>query len=155
MNRGDGLRVPVNESFSTKVDPLLKTYFAASAIAFAVFVIIDFIWLSNAARLIYKPQIGSLLLDRPNIPPAIVFYLLYGIGLSVLVIRPALLGDSVLSALWMGCLFGLVAYGTYDLTNAATLRGWSLKVTIIDMAWGSALTGAAAAAGVWIAARLT
>ena len=134
---------------------MLKTYFAASAIAFVVFVIIDFIWLSNAARIIYKPEIGPLLLERPRIPPAIAFYLLYAIGLAVFVIRPAVLGGSAFTALWMGCLFGLVAYGTYDLTNAATLRGWSLKVTVIDMAWGSALTGISAAAGVWAAARLT
>jgi len=134
---------------------LLKTYFAASAIAFVVFVIIDFIWLSNAARIIYKPEIGPLLLERPRIPPAIAFYLLYAIGLAVFVIRPAVLGGSAFTALWMGCLFGLVAYGTYDLTNAATLRGWSLKVTIIDMVWGGLLTGGAAAAGVWLSARFT
>ena len=134
---------------------MLKSYLVASAIAFVVFVIIDFIWLSNAAKHVYRPQIGELLMERPSIPPAIVFYILYGVGMALLVIRPAVLGEGALTALWMGCLFGLVAYGTYDLTNAATLRGWSLKVTIIDMAWGSFLTGVAAAAGVWISARLT
>ena len=58
-----------------------------------------------------------------------------------------------LAALWMGALFGLVTYGTYDLTNAATLKGWSLTVTIVDMLWGAFLAGLSAAVGVWVALR--
>lgn len=132
---------------------MIKTYLLASAVAFGVFVIVDFVWLSNAARWLYRPQIGSLLLDRPVFGPAIVFYFLYAVGLALLVVRPAVDAGSVISALWMGCVLGLVAYGTYDLTNAATLKGWSLKVTVIDMAWGAVLTGFSAAAGVWAALR--
>jgi uncharacterized membrane protein len=134
---------------------MIASVTAATGIALGVFLVIDFIWLSNAGRLIYRPLIGDLLLDRPSIPPAIAFYLLYAIGLGFLVIRPAVEAGSLVTALWMGCLFGLVAYGTYDLTNAATLKGWSTTVTIIDMAWGALLTGASATIGVWAARVLT
>lgn len=134
---------------------MLKSYLAASAATFLVFVVIDFIWLSNAARLFYRPNLGALLLDRPALAPALVFYVLYGFGLALLVVRPSVDAGSVVTALWMGGLFGLVAYGTYNLTNAATLDGWSLKVTIVDMAWGSVLTGFSAAAGLWLATRFT
>lgn len=129
---------------------MLKGYAASSLIAFIFFIVIDFIWLSNAARLIYRPQIGDLLLEKPVLPPAVAFYLLYGLGLALLVVRPAFAAGSVSAALWMGALFGLVAYGTYDLTNAATLRGWSMTVTLVDMVWGAILTGAATAVGVWL-----
>ncbi len=134
---------------------MLKSYAAASLMTFVIFVVIDFIWLSNAARLIYRPQIGPLLLEKPVIPAAMAFYLLYGIGLALLVVRPAVDTGSVINALWMGAVFGLVAYGTYDLTNAATLKGWSVKVTVVDMFWGSMLTALATAGGVWIGLRLT
>ncbi|MBS29158.1 MAG: hypothetical protein CL566_09605 [Alphaproteobacteria bacterium] len=133
---------------------MVKSIATASVAAFFIFVVIDFIWLSNAGRLLYRPQLGSLLLDRPGIPPAIMFYILYGIGLTLLVVRPAVESGSLAGALWMGALFGLVAYGTYDLTNAATLRGWSWTVTVVDMAWGAFLTGVSTFAGVWLARLL-
>lgn len=131
-----------------------QSHIIASVSTFVVFVIIDFIWLSIAARLVYRPHIGGLLLDRPVMGAAVAFYLLYAIGLALLVVRPALDSGSLLTALWMGALFGLVAYGTYDLTNLATLRGWSVTVTVLDMVWGGLLTGIASAAGVWIGLRI-
>tara|TARA_R110002110_G_scaffold85816_2_gene223527 strand:- start:116411 stop:116815 length:405 start_codon:yes stop_codon:yes gene_type:complete len=133
---------------------MMKSYLAASAGTFVIFVVIDFIWLSVMARLLYRPELGDLLAGRPALAPAVVFYFLYVVGLALLVVRPAIDAGSVITALWMGSLFGLVAYGTYDLTNAATLSGWSWKVTVVDMAWGSILTGFSAAAGVWLAGRL-
>ena len=132
---------------------MLKSYVTASVVAFVVFLVVDIIWLSNATRLIYRPQIGPLLLDKPVIPAAVAFYLIFAVGLAVLVVRPALDATSIFSALWMGALFGLVAYGTYDLTNAATLKGWSLTVTVVDMLWGAFLAGLSAAIGVWVALR--
>ncbi len=134
---------------------MLKTYAAASLVAFFFFLVVDIIWLSYATRLIYRPQIGPLLLEKPAVPAAVAFYLLFGVGLAVLVVRPALDAASIFAALWMGALFGLVAYGTYDLTNAATLKGWSLTVTIVDMLWGAFLAGLSAGIGVWIALRFT
>ena len=120
---------------------------AAAAAAFVIFVVVDFIWLSNAARWIYRPHIGKLLLDQPALMPAVVFYLLYGVGLAFLVVRPAIAAGSVVSALLMGALFGLVAYGTYDLTNQATLRVWPVEITLIDLCWGTLLTSVTAIAG--------
>lgn len=125
-------------------------FVSASLLTFIIFVVVDFIWLSNAARLIYRPHIGTLLLEKPEISAAVAFYLLYGIGLALLVVRPAFGAGSVFTAIWMGALFGLVAYGTYDLTNAATLKGWSLTVTIVDMLWGGFLSGMASGLGVWL-----
>jgi uncharacterized membrane protein len=134
---------------------MMKSYLAASAGTFVIFVVIDFIWLSTMARLLYRPELGSLLADRPALTPAVVFYFLYVVGLALLIVRPAVDSGSVITALWTGSLFGLVAYGTYDLTNAATLDGWSWRVTVVDMVWGSVLTGFSAAAGVWLAGRVT
>lgn len=130
---------------------MIKSVITASGFAFIVFLVIDFIWLSNAARIFYRPQLGSLLAERPSMTPAIAFYVLYAIGLAVFVMRPAVAAESVTTALWMGALFGLVAYGTYDLTNAATLRGWTTAVTVVDMVWGASLTAVSAALGLWAA----
>jgi uncharacterized membrane protein len=116
-------------------------------------VIVDFIWLSNAINFLYRPKLGDLLLEKPNMLAAVLFYLLYGIGFMVLVIRPAVASDSVELAAWTGAVFGFVAYGTYDLTNQATLKGWSWTVSAVDMVWGAFMTGLVCAAGVWIARK--
>ncbi len=119
----------------------------ASLVAFAL---LDFIWLSSTVNTVYRPRLGALLAESPVIWAVVLFYLLYGAGLAIFVIRPAMAEGSVVTALWMGAVFGLVAYGTYDLTNLATLKDWSVSLSVIDMAWGTILTGAAATIGVWI-----
>lgn len=131
-----------------------KPFVIASLSSFLLLVVIDFIWLSNAINFLYRPKLGDLLADKPAIAPALVFYLLYGLGVALLVVRPAVNADSVFTALWTGAVLGLVAYGTYDLTNQATLKGWSLTVTVVDMAWGSFVTAVVSAAGVWIAQKV-
>jgi len=120
--------------------------YVASAI---VFFAADFVWLSTMADRVYRPVLGDMMLDKPNLPVAGGFYLVYLVGLLVLVTAPA--GGDVGKALWMGALFGFVAYGTYDLTNLATLRGFTPQLVAIDMAWGTVLTAVTAAAAVWIA----
>ena len=120
--------------------------YVASAI---VFFAADFVWHSTMADRVYRPALGDMTLDKPNLPVAGGFYLVYLIGLLLLVTAPAA-GD-VGKALWMGALFGFVAYGTYDLTNLATLRGFTPQLVAIDMAWGTVLTAVSAAAAVWIA----
>ena len=85
---------------------------------------------------------------------AFAFYLLYIIGITFLVISPNLNGFQILKAFWMGGLFGLVAYGTYDLTNLATIKGWSLKVTIIDLFWGGILTAVVSSLTVWVMSKI-
>lgn len=83
------------------------------------------------------------------------FYVLYAVGVVVLVVLPALEHEHPLGrAILYGALLGLVAYGTYDLTNQATLRGWSSVVTLVDMTWGAFLTGVVVAIAVTMARRL-
>ena len=129
---------------------MLKIYALASLFTFLVFIIVDFIWLANATRFLYKPHIGPLLLEKPVLPAAAIFYILYVFGLIFLVLKPAIDANSLINAIWLGGVFGLVADGTYDLTNLATIRGWSVTVTLVDMLWGAFLTGLSAGLGVWI-----
>ena len=108
------------------------------------FLAIDAVWLTTMTGAFYKPRLGSLLLDKPDLVTALGFYLLYCGGIVGLAVRPGLQSGEWTEALWRGALLGLVAYGTYDLTNQATLKGWSVELTIVDMIWGTVLTGAAA-----------
>ena len=112
-----------------------------------VFLGLDAIWLSRIALDLYRRELGGLLLDKPNLAIAGIFYLLFVVGIVVLAIYPALNGGSWVNALLMGAVLGLVAYGTYDITNLSTLKDWSVTVTLADLAWGTVLTGAAATAG--------
>ncbi len=115
-----------------------------------VFFTLDFIWISLAAGPVYKAHLGGLMMDKPNLPVAAGFYLLYVIGVIVFAVLPALAAQDWVHALWAGALLGLVSYGAYDLTNQATLIGWSSFVSIVDMAWGTCATAAAATAGYFI-----
>lgn len=128
--------------------------FALYGICTAAFLAIDFVWISTATPRLYRPQLGTLLSDKPNLGVAGAFYLLYVAGLIALTVVPGLREGAVAGALWRGALLGLLAYGTYDLTNLATLAGWSWQVSVVDMAWGTALSTAIAAvgyyAGVWL-----
>jgi uncharacterized membrane protein len=109
-------------------------------IVFAVFLAIDFVWLSNASRWFYYPEIGQLLREKPNFLVAFIFYALYAVGLLVLVVQPALNHEGIGRALMWGALFGLVAYATYDMTNLATMKGFTTRIAIIDMVWGTVLS---------------
>ncbi len=113
----------------------------------AAFLVLEGGWLSLAGPRLYKPEIGSLLAEKPRLAPAVVFYLLYVAGLVWLVVLPA--RDSTWPhGLLNGAVLGFIAYGTYDLTCAATMRTWSVKVTVADMVWGAVATGIASVAGV-------
>lgn len=107
-----------------------------------VFLLIDVAWLALIAPKLYKANIGHLMADKPNLPAAGVFYLLYIAALLFFVIDPALVKGSAWQAVWTGAFLGLVMYATYDLTNLATLKDWPLKITAIDLAWGTFITAA-------------
>ncbi|GAA0554223.1 putative membrane protein [Rhizomicrobium palustre] len=124
--------------------------FAASALAF---VIADMFWLGTMVGRLYRPALGDLLLEGVNLPPAIIFYLLYPAGLLLFAVLPGMKAQSLALAAFYGALFGLFTYGTYDLTNFATLKGWPLSITLIDMAWGTVLGGFAALIGTAAALR--
>jgi uncharacterized membrane protein len=111
-------------------------------ITLAVFFLIDMVWLGVVAKGFYRRHLGSMLSPNVNWAAAILFYLLFIVGLLVFVIRPALVGGEPVKALFLGALLGLISYATYDLSNLATLKDWPLVVTIVDLVWGSVLGGA-------------
>jgi uncharacterized membrane protein len=114
------------------------------------FVLIDLIWLGIVAKSFYRRQLGSLMAEPIQILPAAVFYLGHPIGIVIFAVLPALAsGGSLVHAAGLGALFGLFCYGTYDLVNLSTLKGWPLPLTIVDMAWGTILTAAIAIIGTW------
>lgn len=116
---------------------ILKTYVTA----FVLFLVIDLIWLVVVAKNLYQKELGYIMTDKPNWIAAILFYLLFLAGLVFFVIHPALGKDSWRYALLAGMFFGFITYCTYDLTNLATLKDWPIKITIIDLIWGTALGG--------------
>jgi len=132
----------------------MRTYAVAYVVALIVLAACDFVWLSTMGAGVYRPRLGGLLLERPVLWAAVLFYLVYAAGAVVFAVAPALEAPSWLRAAGMGALFGLFAYATYDLTNLATLRGWSITVTVLDIGWGAVLTAIGATAG-YAAARFT
>jgi uncharacterized membrane protein len=124
------------------------------AIAAVIMLAIDMVWLMGIGRGFYVQEIGDLLLEKPNLLPALAFYVLYSIGVTVIVIAPAIEAQSVVRALIYGLLFGLVAYGTYDLTNLAVMKGFTTKIALIDMVWGGLITGFVSAVTVKLSGML-
>jgi uncharacterized membrane protein len=116
----------------------IKLYF----IALPVFFAIDMVWLGLIAKSFYAKQIGYLMKTDINWTAAILFYLLFIVGLVLFVIMPAVEKGSWVHSLLFGALFGLITYATYDLTNLATLKDWPLLVTVVDLAWGAVLAAA-------------
>ncbi len=114
------------------------------------FFVIDFLWLGFVAKSFYRERIGHLMADDMNLGAAGGFYLLYIVGIVVFAVMPALQSESWKTALVLGGLLGLIAYGTYDMTNLATLRDWPVSVAAADMAWGTALTGGSAVVGYFV-----
>ncbi|MHC3127462.1 membrane protein [Brevundimonas sp. GN22] len=129
-------------------------YVVAFVITLAVFAVIDTTWLGTMGDRLYRPLIGSMLADNFRLVPAIVFYALYAAGLTLFAVVPGLAEGGWKKALIWGGLFGLFAYGTYDLTNLATLKTWSVKLTVIDMAWGMTVSAGSSAIACAIAGRL-
>ncbi len=110
-------------------------------VAFVVFFAIDIIWLGLVAKNLYKKYLGFIMAPQVNWIAAVIFYIVFIIGLSFFVIEPALTKQSLSYALLAGLFFGFITYATYDLTNLATLKDWPITITIIDLVWGSILGG--------------
>jgi len=120
---------------------LLKLY----AVALPTFLVIDLIWLGVVARSFYQTQLGHLMRANVNWTAAVVFYLLFVVGIVVLVVLPAIERHSMGRALLLGALLGLVTYAAYDLTNLAVLEGFPLIVALVDVAWGTVLCASVSA----------
>jgi uncharacterized membrane protein len=128
----------------------MKKALIAYVATLLTFLLLDGIWLGLLMAPTYRELLGSLMLEKPLLLPAAVFYCLYVIGCVVFVVLPAL---SWQRAAKLGALLGLVAYGTYDLTNWATLRDWSVQVSLMDWAWGTVATAVACTVGYLVAKR--
>ena len=123
----------------------MPTFVTAYFATIVIFLAIDFVWLKYVALGFYRSQIGHLMLDRPNLAIAAGFYLMYAVAVVVLAVLPALRANDWTIALIYGALLGMAAYGTYDITNLATLKSWPTLVSMVDWAWGTVLTGTVAA----------
>lgn len=117
------------------------------------FFLIDMLWLGVIAKDFYQEKLVSFL-GPVNWTAAIVFYLIFIIGILIFAVAPALGSQSWQKALVLGALFGFFTYATYDLTNLATLRDWPLTVTLVDMVWGAVLSGSVATVSFFIGRSL-
>ena len=108
-------------------------------IAIPIFFAVDMLWLVVIAKAFYRRQMESLMRSDVGWGAAIAFYLLFVLGLTLFVILPAYVSHSFARAFFTGGFFGLVSYATYDLTNLATLKGFSRRLAIVDMTWGTVL----------------
>lgn len=115
-----------------------------------VFFAIDLVWLGLIAKNIYQKYLGELLSERVNWSAAIIFYLIFIVGIFIFVIIPSVEKQSLLRAVILGAVFGFITYATYDLTNYATLKGFPLTIVFIDLAWGAVLTSMVSVAGYFI-----
>ena len=132
----------------------MKIILSATVLAALIFLIIDIIWLSFAVKSFYRPNIGHLLLDKPVMWAAAMFYIIYVFGIGVVIIEPSINLDNTFSLLFKAFVFGLVAYGTYNFTNMATVKGWSPSVVFVDTIWGGLLTAFSSYSGILLAKKL-
>lgn len=136
--------------FNTSVPSLI----GAAIVAGLVLLVLDAGWIMTVAAPLFREALGSGLAPTPRLLPALAFYALYPIGLTVLAIRPALQSGRLSSALMLGAVAGALAYGTFDLTNLALLDAYTARLALSDGAWGTVLSAAAASAGFLVARRL-
>ena len=130
---------------------MIKTALTAYAGSLLTLVVLDAIWLGLVARTFYRDQLGELMLPQPSLGIAAVFYLFFAVAVVMLAVMPALSSESIAKALLFGAVLGLAAYGTYDITNLSTLKGWPVVVSVVDMIWGTVITAVTAAGGYAIA----
>jgi len=121
----------------------LKLYLVVLVVFFAI----DMVWLGLVARTFYRKYLGYLMAPSPNWLAAIIFYLLFILGILVFVVLPGLEANSLKTTLLRAALFGLITYATYDLTNLATVKDWPVLVTVVDMMWGVVLSVAVSYVG--------
>lgn len=128
------------------ISKLLGSYILTAAVFFAI----DMVWLGVIAKNLYRNYLGNFLSSEVNWVAAIVFYLLFVVGILFFAVFPAIEKNSVMQAVLLGALFGFFTYATYDLTNLATLKDWPIQIVVIDILWGMFLTGSVSTAGFYI-----
>ncbi len=132
---------------------MIRTFLKHYLLTLLPFVVLDALWLGTVAPKFYQAQIGHLMTPTPNWLAAILFYLLFIVGVVVFVSGPGIQSGDWKGAALRGALFGLVSYATYDLTNLATLTGWPVLVTLVDLCWGTFLSATTAILAVWLGRR--
>ena len=125
---------------------MTRNLIAYAAIAL-VMLALDMLWLGLIARAVYQQGIGHLMAERPNVPVAMLFYVVYAAGLLVFAVLPNAAEPGWAKTAVSAALFGFFAYATYDLSNLATLKGWPIGMSLLDMAWGSAASAVSGVAG--------
>ena len=115
-------------------------WLAYFAVTFVVFMGIDLVWLGFVAKNIYSKYLGYLMAPKVNWLAALVFYVIFIIGILYFVIAPSLVDRDFTQLVIRAMLFGFITYATYDLTNLATVRDWPITITIIDLIWGTSLS---------------
>jgi uncharacterized membrane protein len=133
----------------------MKTALVAYAGSLVTLLVFDAVWLGLVARTFYRDQLGEMMLPSPNLGIAAVFYLFFAVAVVVLAVFPAIAAGSVWTALVYGLILGLAAYGTYDITNLATLKNWPLMMSLVDLAWGGFVTAMTAAGGFLVVRALS
>jgi uncharacterized membrane protein len=118
---------------------MMMYYLKLYLLTIPIFFVIDLVWLGLVAKNFYQNNLAHLLSPAVNWPAAVLFYLIYIVGIILFAVRPGLEAGSLAKAAIWGALFGFFTYATYDLTNLATLRDWPLKVVFVDILWGTLL----------------
>jgi uncharacterized membrane protein len=118
----------------------MKTFALSYLVALVALAIVDGIWLGVVSREFYKARLGHMLLDQPIWSVALLFYVIHAAGIAVFAVPPALNAGTWTSAVLYGGLFGFCVYAAYDVTNLATLKGWPMAVSAVDLAWGAFAT---------------
>lgn len=131
----------------------VKTALIGYAATLCAFVVLDAIWLQFVAIEMFRQNVGAILRDQPDVGAAVAFYAIYAAGLYGLAVRPALAVQQRQAALANGALVGLTAYATFDLTNLAIIAGWTPKLAVLDIGWGTVASAIAALAGYAVASH--
>lgn len=125
-----------------------------AAVAFPIMLVLDLLWIGVVGAGFYRSQLGSML--RPDVvwPAALAFYVIYALAVAFFVLAPSLaMKASLVRVLLVGAFLGFAAYATYDLTNLATITGWPLPLTFVDLLWGTVVTAVTSAATYLIATK--
>jgi len=122
--------------------------YAASYLAAVLFFLaVDVVWIRAVMAPLFERSVGHMLLEAPRMVPAALFYLIYVAGIVYMAVVPAVGGGSWAVAALNGAIIGFLAYGTYEATNLATLKGWNYEMLVVDLAWGTMLSSATAVVG--------
>jgi uncharacterized membrane protein len=129
----------------------MKTYIIGFFVTILTILVLDGIWLATMMKSFYVKNLGHIFADKPSLTPALIFYIIYAIGLLYFVVFPLLTAQASYGKIFLtGAFLGLIAYATYDLTNQATVKNWPVIVTLVDLTWGAFLTGTVAAVTAWV-----